>query len=477
MPIIPTYQRQERYRAPGVQLTSGAPQRIPAAYENTLQEFGRLSKDALDYLEKKKKKGNKEGDGQASAQSKKTADSKTSQAEALPFEAPAFSPDENLQIRTELLDAVRSEVNEKGALASLSLDEFAASRFSEADAETPAARDYMMLRAAAREEEKSAVDRERARRASQEEKLVRGVGALAPTPQALEAYLSAQLPAYEQRLAENGAPQAEARLQTASVRAQTAAECVRRQLAASNRAAAQAVFGRYARELPEAVREECAQKIRFSAASSRAKDLWRQSALQTDGTPQARESWARERLETEKDGEMKETALSALRALGAAARADVHAKQAQVYRSLASATDGEEAQRMLTAQQALQPAELPLARRAARELFSASGAVSDPQTFNRLYFSAGEKDNARAFAKGRISARDYFALEAARHLREGGRPDPDAGFLCRGIDLWREKKGLSQEDAERVKHAVLTSADGTQERLAALERVKSLLDF
>ena len=52
MPIIPTYQRQERYRAPGVQLTSGAPQRIPAAYENTLQEFGRLSKDALDYLEK-----------------------------------------------------------------------------------------------------------------------------------------------------------------------------------------------------------------------------------------------------------------------------------------------------------------------------------------------------------------------------------------------------------------------------------------
>ena len=57
MPIIPTYQRQERYRAPGVQLTSGAPQRIPAAYENTLQEFGRLSKDALDYLEKKKKKG------------------------------------------------------------------------------------------------------------------------------------------------------------------------------------------------------------------------------------------------------------------------------------------------------------------------------------------------------------------------------------------------------------------------------------
>ena len=110
-------------------------------------------------------------------------------------------------------------------------------------------------------------------------------------------------------------------------------------------------------------------------------------------------------------------------------------------------------------------------------MFSASGAVSDPQTFNRLYFSAGEKDNARAFAKGRISARDYFALEAARHLREGGRPDPDAGFLCRGIDLWREKKGLSQEDAERVKHAVLTSADGTQERLAALERVKSLLDL
>lgn len=478
MPIIPTYRRQERYRAPGVQLTSGSPQRVPEAYENSLQEFGRFSKGVLDALEKREKKRKAEKQ-QPSARPDK---SKTSVAEnpgakkdAAAFAS--FSPDENLQIRTELLDAVRSQISKNGAPETALLDKFAASRFTEADADTPAAQDYMMLRAAAREEEKSAFERERARLASEEENLVRGVGALAPTPQALEAYLSVQLPAYEKRLMENGASKEAARLQTASVRAQTAAECVRGQLAAGNGAAARAVFGQYERELPEAVREECAQKIHFSAASSRARELWRQSALQTDGTPEARESWVRGRLEEEKDSGLKETAFETVSALRAEARAALHAKQAQAYRSLASAPDGEEAERMLIAQRALPSGELPLARRAARKLFSSSASSSDAETFNRLYFSAKEKDNARAFEKGRISARDYFTLEAARHAREGGRADPDAGFLCRGIDLWREKKGLSASDAARVKHAVLTSASGTEERLGALARVKALLDF
>lgn len=503
MPIVPTYRRQERYRAPDVQLASGSPRRVPEAYENTMQEFGRLSKDVLDYLEKRRKKQEEEKK-KKEAKPKNPQNpnpdnpnpenpnpqnpnpenpnpgggKKPSQTSQTPSaDGESFSPDKNLQIRTELLDAVRAEVHEKGTLQTASLDQFAVSRLGEADAETPAARDYMMLRAAAREEEKSAFTRQRSRLASQEENLVRGVGAMAPTPQALEAYLSAQLPAYETRLKENGAAEEDARLQAASVRAQTAAECVRRSLAAGNRFAAQAVFGKYERELPEPVREECAQKIRFSSASSRARDLWRRAALQTDGTPEARERWARERLEPEEDTELKQTALQTVSSLRAEAQARSHAEQARVYRSLASAPDADEAERMVTAQRVLNAGELPTARRAARELFSASGVTSDAETFNRLYFSATEKDNARAFEKGRISARDYLTLEAARHLRAGGKPDADAEFLCRGIEVWGEKKGLSQEDAARVKHAVLASASGTQERLAALARVKSLLDF
>ena len=255
MPIIPTYRRQERYQAPGVQTGAPAPQRLGRAYENTLQEFGSFSSQALAYLQRQPEKGEKKGRSSAAASgvenrlsslSFEKAENTGGQAEKSSVQA-----DEDLQLRLDLASSVRERVSEGRAVEPSDLDEFAAQRLTPQQADTPAARDYLMLRRAAQEEQALQTRGQNIRAARQEEKLVRTVGATASSAAALDAYLEAQLPALEKRLQENGSDPKNLARQLAGVRAQTALENVRRSVAAGNYSAAQEVFSRYEKEMEE----------------------------------------------------------------------------------------------------------------------------------------------------------------------------------------------------------------------------------
>lgn len=469
MPVIPVYNRQERYQAPGVSTAAPAPSRLPQAYENILQEFGTFSNNALNFL-----------DTAAAKQPFERSGSQPNPASAGGLNASASAEDQadaDLQLRQELLQSVRETAAQKGTVQTQDLDAFAAERFSPQQADTPAARDYLLLRRTAQEEALSAQKQQQWQRAAQEENLVRQVGSAASSANSLEAYLSHQLPAYEQRLKAGGASAETAQKVSAALRADTAASCVRRALAAGQEVQARDVFQKYASQMTPPQREECAQKMVLAAADSRARQVWERSLLETDASLDEREKWARRQLEQQEQGPLKQESLQVLSFLHGEAQAQQHARQAQVYRSVLEASNAEEALGALTRQRDLDAPQLARVRRAAQEAFSRPEAVSQAEKFNQLYFSSDEKAVSRAYEKGQLSARDYCVLQSVQHSRRSGRSDRETQLLCRGIEQWGKKKNFSEKDVQEIKYAVLSSAAETGEPLAAWKRVKELCDI
>ncbi len=480
MPVIPTYRRRERYQAPGVQTAASAPRRLEQAYENTLQEFGSFSRQALEYLQPKQEKEEKKGRSSAgSAEGKRSRSApfwQPTENSSGAQEARSWQADEDLQIRTELADSVRQSVSEGRSVQPAELDQFAAQRFTPEQADTPAARDYLMLRRAAQEEQDLQARGQNLRAARQEENLVKTVGATAASAPVLEAYLSAQLPSLAQRLRENGADQKTLERQLSSVRAQTASENIRRSVAAGNYTAAQGVLDRYEKDMNPRQQAECREKIRLSAAAEYAGALWAHAELETDGSPEHCEEWALKQLKEDAPADLKTAVQENLSLQRAAAQRRQHQAQAQAYRAVAAAPAGS-ARAALHAREGLSSARLSLAHRAAQQTDSGVCVSTRPETFNTLYFSGTEKEIDRAYEKNQLSARDYCVLQAVWHERAAGVKNDESRFLARGIENWSQKNKLSAQETAEIKYTVLSAEGGTENQLAAWQRLKTLLDF
>lgn len=477
MPIIPTYQRQVRYEAPSVNTAAPAPTRLPQAYENDLQEFGTFSRNTLNFLSRLDQ-GPFQRQKSASPSAAGTG-SQTAQTQPLSDAAPSSGPqaDKDVSLRADLLQSVRDTAAQKGTVQTQDLDAFAAEHFTSEQADTPAVRDYLLLRRTAQQEARSVQQQQQRQLAAQEENLVRQVGSAAPSARALDAYLTGQLPAYEQRLKDNGAPPQTVQKLAAALQADTAASCVRRALAAGQDGLAQEVFEKYAPQFSSSQRQECAQKILFSAADNRARQLWERSALEKDASLQTREKWVHQQLDGEKNDAFASAVRQAVSALRAGEQARQAGQQAQVYRDILACGGAEEAQGVLNRQRVLEGGQLALARRAVQEAFAQPKGFSQAGKFNQLYFSSDEKAAARAYEKGQISARDYCVLESARCARQSGRDDRQTQLLCRGIERWGQQKGLPEKDVQDITYAVLSSAAGTNEPLTAWKQVKALFDL
>ncbi len=479
MPIVPIYRRQEKYQLPSVQTSSSGVQRLKASYENTLQQVAPFAQNFLDHM-KPSIPGFEEDpeESQWTQRARKAFSNpeKTKTArQSAGWQESAAVPDEDLQIRSELAQTVRQHISEGNPVQTEVLDRFAASRLDAAQPDTPASRDYLMLRAAARQEEGALQRQSRQTMARQESALIRSVGATAGSAQTLEHYLQGQLPALQKRLQENGATPAAAQKQARAITSQTAAECVRRGVASGNLAAAAGVFQKYESQMAPCLREDCLQKLQLGAADFHSRLLWQQAELETDGSPQAREKWAAGQLEEEKNESFKKQVRENLAELSAAALQQQHRQQADLYRQLAELPSGQ-ACGLLDSQQALDPSEIALARRAAQRADWGRDIPSQPELFNRLYFSGTEKEIARSYEKNQLSARDYWRLQAARHDRAAGKDDAPARLLAKAVELWSGKKGLSEQEGQTVKYAVLASSGDMQNQLDAWRRVKSLLD-
>lgn len=423
MPTIPIYTRGEHYTAPRVSKNAPAPVRLKESYQNTLQAAGELGQAAVRLLPAKQEE-KMENSGE-------------------------------IKTRQALLAAASNGVQ--------ALDKAAG---QVQGANSPAAADWVMLRASALFGENRAKCRQIDETLAQEKNIVAEVASSALSANALALYLNEQLPGYESRLIAAGISAKNAKQESGQVCRLAAQGCIKRAVSAQNYQMAQAVYQKFSGCFSLAEKENLTGLIGAAQAGGKAQIYWDKSLAETDGSAEARLKWAQAQTADK-------AVLEHLSALGAQAKREEFSKQAQEYTRLASALSAEDARQRLAL------SSLTSVGAAARAVsrFVAPAPHTSAETFNRLYFGGTEKDNQRAFEKGEISAQEFLVLSAARSFRQAGEQDKTGAFLCSGIDAWAQKKGLSQTAKDEIKRAVLCSSADPQERLNALKQIKTYLDL
>ena len=423
MPTIPIYTRGEHYTAPRVSKNAPAPVRLKESYQNTLQSAGELGQAAVRLLPAKQEE-----------KMENSGEIKTRQALL------AAAPN-----GVQALDKAAGQVQ---------------------GANSPAAADWVMLRASALAGEEQAKCRQIDETLAQEKNIVAEVASSALSANALDLYLNEQLPGYESRLIAAGISAKNAKQESGQVRRLAAQGCIKRAVSAQNYQMAQAVYQKFSGCFSLAEKENLTGLIGAAQAGGKAQIYWDKSLAETDGSAEARLKWAQAQTADK-------AVLKNLSALGAQAKREEFSKQAQEYTRLASALSAEDARQRL----ALSSLDAVGVTARAVSRFGAPAPHTSAETFNRLYFGGTEKDNQRAFEKGEISAQEFLVLSAARSFRQAGEEDKTGIFLCAGIDAWAQKKGLSSAAQNEIKRAVLCSSADPQERLNALKQIKTYLDL
>ena len=423
MPTIPIYTRGEHYTAPRVSKNAPAPVRLKESYQNTLQSASELGQAAVRLLPTKQEE-KMENSGE-------------------------------IKTRQALLAAASNGVQ--------ALDKAAG---QVQGANSPAAADWVMLRASALFGENRAKCQQIDETLAQEKNIVAEVASSALSANALVAYLIEQRPGYEISLIAAGIYAKNAKQESGQVRRLAAQGCIKRAVSAKNYQMAQAVYQKFSGCFSLAEKENLTGLIGAAQAGGKAQTYWDKSLAETDGSAEARLKWAQAQTADK-------AVLENLSALGAQAKREEFSKQAQEYTRLASALSAEDARQRL----ALSSLDAVGVTARAVSRFGAPAPHTSAETFNRLYFGGTEKDNQRAFEKGEISAQEFLVLSAVCSFRQAGEEDKTGIFLCAGIDAWAQKKGLSSAAQNEIKRAVLCSSADPQERLNALKQIKTYLDL
>ena len=423
MPTIPIYTRGEHYTAPRVSKNAPAPVRLKESYQNTLQAAGELGQAAVRLLPAKQEE-----------KMENSGEIKTRQA--------LLAASSN---GVQALDKAAGQVQ---------------------DANSPAAADWVMLRASALFGENRAKCRQIGETLAQEKNIVAEVASSALSANALDLYLNEQLPGYESRLIAAGISAKNAKQESGQVRRLAVQGCIKKAVSAQNYQMAQSVYQKFSGCFSLAEKENLTGLIGAVQAGGKAQIYWDKSLAETDGSAEARLKWAQAQTADK-------AVLEHLSALGAQAKREEFSKQAQEYTRLASALSAEEARQWLALSSL---ASVGAAAQAVYQ-FGAPAPHDSAGTFNRLYLGGTEKDNQHAFEKGEVSAQEFLVLSAARSFRQAGEEDKTGIFLCAGIDAWAQKKGLSSAAQNEIKRAVLCSSADPQERLNALKQIKTYLDL
>lgn len=430
MPIVPKYTKQISLQTPGVQMSVAAPVRLEQAYVNSYTRSGQLIDSAIKTFfpkedDDRQNRVPKAGSARASAEK------------------------DSLPLRTQLSAAARGELEQNGSLSASALDKFAAKHFTPQDASGPAGRDYSVLRFAAQAAQQSEALLAAKASVREEESLIRRVGSLVRGSQALEEYLSGQLSAYQDRLARTGAKEEEVRSRTDRLRSQTVRDNISRTLSAGDWKSAADTLETHGTSLPEEVRRSCAEKTRASYARSAGEKLWRGAE---GGTLQERLRSAQAQVR-EPD---KELASLIRREIDVLARRERLGEYRQTAEDLARvcALDAVSARAFWDGRNTPCAEEFKQVSEAVMRL-DADAVRTDAELFMRLYAGLNAAENSRAFKKGKVSARDFVRLEAARCQTQADTPDRETELVLRAADVWMHKKGFAEQDVANVQHALL----------------------
>lgn len=463
MPIVPKYTKQIFVQTPGVQTASSSSARLTQAYENNLTRLGTILPAAASLA------ADMAG---TFTRRNKPSGGKSARPDMMPEYSVnrAAAADASLRLRGGLMEAARNEIKETGTLKTSSLASFAAKNFTPQHADGPAGRDYIVLQSAAREAQRDASSAALDASVQKEETLIRQTGALVRSPAVLEEYLSAQLPAYEARLARAGFGRNEVIGRTQAVRARTVKENILQSLSSGDWRTASAMLEKHGDVLPEELRREFAGKMRASFAQSRGEKLWSEASLKTSGGPEEIRRAAEESLD-EPDAQLKTLIREELSLCARRAELDKYRASADALQTL-SGLDAASARVFLAGTDMLGGEENGPVRRAVSRL-DADGVRTGAELFVRLYFRQNGPENVRAFERKKVSGRDFLRLEAVRLQGLAGAVSPEAELVARAADVWMQKKGFSQEDAFRAQYALLTSKQTPAE---AWKEIKNYLE-
>lgn len=451
--IVPKYTKQEFVKTPQVDSSAPSPVRLRRVYENNLSRAGKLLPNALNTLSA-------------------AAETFAGKQAGASVSSPQYA-DEQLRLRERVVSAAREEISQQEKLAPFALEAFASKNFTPETASGTAGRDWSVLYRAAQEEQTESQAASAQRNVEKEETLLRQVGALVRSPRALEEYLSSQLPAYEERLRQNGADERTVRASSQAVRAQTVEENISRSLSVGDWRTAQEALEKHGAVLTDDKRAACAAKTRAEFARSQAEKLWERVRVDT-GENAAQIYRRAEELVREPDAELDTLTRRTLASIFRRETAREHLAAADTLEAVAQASSAQ-AVRLLSERNALEGEEWQMARRAA-ETFDGDCTRSDGAFFVQCYFGGTEKEHLRALKRGRIGARDYVRLEAARHRRASGEHFYAQELLCGGIEVWMRKKGFSAQDTARAQYAVLSAGSSAEAIGSVWKEVKNLLE-
>lgn len=457
MPKVPVYQRQETYHAPSVERTSGAPRRLPQAYENKLTRLGNLTRQGLNWL-------TQQGVKSAPPKRENPADRSREISDI----------QQEVSLRKKMTSWAKEEVTQKGHLSARSLEKFAYAHLTPETAAGPAGQDYTVLQQAAHKEEALLSSRQLQQSLASEEEQVRKIGSLVASAEGLETYLTQQLPAYEAHLKEGAASPEEVSHKSDLLRAQVVEENICRAVCVGEWQAAERVFSAHQQALAPNVQDALQQKIRACYVRGETEKLWQQACLETDATPHSVRTWAKQKLEAEKDEFLRQEILTGICGLATAQEKIRLQETAQVYSAIGTCLDRlPQAWEMLNKQKVFTPQELSRAQEVLGKVPAAEHKTQE-EWFVKLYFTATAEEIYRAFVKRKISGEDFFMLMAAAARRQSGAENAPSRWLCRGMEQYWRKKELPAGELPAVQRAVLAAGWSAQEQFQTWQLIKKL---
>ena len=375
-------------------------------------------------------------------------------------------------IRQQLAQAVRQQISQHGTVSVDFLDRLALTRLDQSAADTPAAWDYAALRHTAQREQQQQQLHAQQMQQEEETAWTRQVGVLTSDNSALEAYLSAQLPAYQKRLQHQGVSAEQAAKVTARLRAQTVEEHISRSLRAGDWQTAAQVLTAQQAHLTDDIRQRYAQQVQSSFAQDCANRLWQQ-AWQSAGQDVAAAREQALSLVQEPQEELRENIKGQINCLATQQAQQVASARAQVFDRLAYAQNPSQMRQIITEQTVLDSTQLTQVQQALQQQDMPASATQ--QTWFVTHYFDTQADAEKALEKGWCNARDYFRLKAAQQARQSGQTVPAGWWICRGIQTWMNKQGFGEDDITRASYAVLCNAKDDAGRLELWKQIKTLL--
>lgn len=362
------------------------------------------------------------------------------------------------------------------------LDEYVSQNFRQADAEGLPAQDYVILR-----REVASLSQKR-RQMQARENLQKGetafiqTAALVRSPRALEAYIGGNVSAARSAGRAAGLNEEQLRARGRALRAQAVRHNVEAALEAAETAQAEAVYAHFASKINEREKTLLRRKITARKADLLGEALWlqaRETCVDGRGVPSEEKLrlFVRAAANGEEENFAQDLEEALKTRLAQDRRSGLHRK-AEAYQNLARAPEGADITPLLRTacfnEEEFAHAQTVLRLQQQNPKQTSSAAVFYDLHEKLLSGALQEKELAAALEEGRLSASDYWRLQARRAAAQADGAPLESQLLARALARFCRQNGLDKNEGAQVHYFVFTAGETAEEQLCAARRVRQL---